>query len=86
MVRLTDDALFNCPYTVASDVGTMGLRDDEVLRLRQYLLKGGFLWVDDFWGTPAWEHWSGVIAQVLPGPAHRGRAARPIRSSTRSSS
>jgi hypothetical protein len=67
VVRLTDDALFNCPYTVASDVGTMGLRDDEVLRLRQYLLKGGFLWVDDFWGTAAWQHWSQVIGEVLPG-------------------
>jgi hypothetical protein len=67
VVRLTDDALFNCPYTVASDVGTMGLSDEEVLKLREYLLKGGFLWVDDFWGSPAWEHWSRVIAEVLPG-------------------
>jgi hypothetical protein len=67
VVRITDDALFNCPYTVASDVGTMGLGDDEVLKLRAYLLKGGFLWVDDFWGTLAWQHWSGVITQVLPG-------------------
>ncbi len=67
IVRLTDDALFNCPYTVASDVGTMGLTPQEVVRLREYLLKGGFLWVDDFWGTPAWEHWSRVVAEVLPG-------------------
>src|SRR5688572_2958641 len=67
VVRLTDDALFNCPYTVASDVGTMGLSDEEVVRLRTYLLKGGFLWVDDFWGTPAWEHWTRVISEVLPG-------------------
>jgi hypothetical protein len=67
VVRITDDALFNCPYTVASDVGTMGLTDEEILRLRAYLLKGGFLWVDDFWGTAAWEHWSRVITEVLPG-------------------
>jgi hypothetical protein len=67
VVRLTDDALFNCPYTVASDVGTMGLSQEEVLQLRTYLLKGGFLWVDDFWGTAAWEHWSRVIGEVLPG-------------------
>jgi hypothetical protein len=67
VVRLTDDALFNCPYTVASDVGTMGLSEREVLKLREYLLKGGFLWVDDFWGTPAWEQWEEVIGQVLPG-------------------
>ena len=67
VVRLTDDALFNCPFTMASDVGTMGLTEREVLRLREYLLKGGFLWVDDFWGTLAWEHWQGVIQDVLPG-------------------
>ena len=67
VVRLTDEALFNCPYTVASDVGTMGLNEREVLKLREYLLKGGFLWVDDFWGTAAWEHWTRVIGEVLPG-------------------
>jgi hypothetical protein len=66
VVRLTDDQLFNCPYTIASDVGTIGLSDAEVTRLRLYLLKGGFLWVDDFWGTAAWEQWSREIARVLP--------------------
>jgi hypothetical protein len=67
VVRLTDDALFNCPYTVASDVGTIGLSAPEAERLRLYLLKGGFLWVDDFWGTAAWEHWSREVAKVFPG-------------------
>jgi hypothetical protein len=51
---------------MASDAGTIGLTPAEVLRLREYLLKGGFLWVDDFWGSPAWEHWSSEIAVVLP--------------------
>jgi hypothetical protein len=66
VVRLTDDALFQCPFTVASDVGTIGLSQDEAERLRLYLLKGGFLWVDDFWGTRAWEQWSHEFAKVLP--------------------
>lgn len=66
VVRLTDDSLFNCPYTVASDVGTMGLDDEEAERLRTYLLKGGFLWVDDFWGDRAWDHWTREIAKALP--------------------
>ena len=83
---MTDDALFNCPYTVASDVGTMGLRDDEVLRLRQYLLKGGFLWVDDFWGTLAWEHWSRRHRAGAARATRSRTSARPTRSSTRSSS
>jgi hypothetical protein len=65
VVRLTDDALFNCPLMVASDVGSLGFRPEEIDRLRTYLLKGGFLWVDDFWGTLAWRQWSSEIAKVL---------------------
>ena len=66
VVRLTDPALFNCPFLMASDAGTIGLSPEEREGLRRYLLKGGFLWVDDFWGTAAWEHWSSEIARVLP--------------------
>ena len=66
VVRLTDPALFNCPFLMASDAGTIGLSPEERESLRRYLLKGGFLWVDDFWGTAAWEHWSSEIARVLP--------------------
>ena len=66
VVRLTDDALFNCPLTLASDVGSLGFRPEEIERLRSYLLKGGFLWADDFWGTLAWSQWATEIAKVLP--------------------
>jgi hypothetical protein len=66
VVRLSDDALFNCPFLVASDVGTIGFQAEELSRLRTYLLKGGFLWVDDFWGTQAWRQWAGEIGRVLP--------------------
>jgi hypothetical protein len=66
VVRLTDPTLFNCPFTMASDAGTIGLTPQEADRLREYLLKGGFLWVDDFWGTAAWEHWTAEIRKVLP--------------------
>jgi len=66
VVRLTDDELFQCPFTMASDVGTIGLTDEEAVRLRLYLLKGGFLWVDDFWGPLAWEQWTHEFSKVLP--------------------
>ena len=66
VVRLTDDALFECPFTMASDVGTIGLSPAEAEQLRLYLLKGGFLWVDDFWGTLAWEQWTRELSKVLP--------------------
>lgn len=66
VVRLTDDELFQCPFAILEDAGTASLDELEVERLRTYLLKGGFLWVDDFWGTAAWENWVREIRRVLP--------------------
>jgi hypothetical protein len=66
VIRLMDDALFQCPYLHMEDVGTLSFSDDEVLRMREYLLKGGFLWVDDFWGSDAWDQWVSEIHRVLP--------------------
>ena len=66
VVRPNDPALFNCPFVMASDAGTLGFTVDEAARLREYLLKGGFLWVDDFWGSAAWDHWLSQIMKVLP--------------------
>tara|TARA_Y100000588_G_C14201206_1_gene902571 strand:- start:1317 stop:1778 length:462 start_codon:yes stop_codon:yes gene_type:complete len=44
----------------------MSLRPVEVSRLRDYLHKGGFLWVDDFWGRRSWSQWARQIGKVLP--------------------
>ena len=66
LVRLTDDTLFDCPFLMASDVGTIGLSPEEAARLRLYLEKGGFLWVDDFWGEAAWAQWSREFAKAMP--------------------
>ena len=66
VVRLTDDELFKCPYLHMEDVGTARFTDEEIVRLRAYLEKGGFLWADDFWGSFAWDNWVSEIARVLP--------------------
>ena len=65
-VRLGDPLLFNCPILSATDVGTAFFTDTEAATLRDYLEKGGFLWVDDFWGPHAWDNWAQNIARVLP--------------------
>lgn len=65
-VRILDPALFQCPFLNATDVGTAQFDDAEVLALRAYLEKGGFLWVDDFWGPYAWDAWVEQISKVLP--------------------
>jgi len=66
VVRLSDEQLFNCPFLVASDAGTIGFTEAQATRLREYLLKGGFFWADDFWGSEAWNHWAEQIARALP--------------------
>ena len=66
VVPLSDDYLYNCPYIHMEDVGTLRFSDAEVERVRDYLLKGGFIWVDDSWGSSAIASWEREIARVLP--------------------
>jgi hypothetical protein len=66
LVRATDDALFQCPFLMAGDPASMGLGEPEAARLREYLLKGGFLWVDDMWGSTQWAAWTYELAKILP--------------------
>jgi hypothetical protein len=66
VVRLTDQELFQCPFVMMTEVGTVYFSPDEAQRLREYLIKGGFLWADDFWGSYAWDHWASEFSKVLP--------------------
>ena len=66
IVPLSDPLLFQCPFIMAFEVGTFDVRPDEAEALRAYLLKGGFMWVDDFWGQYAWDIWESGIRKVLP--------------------
>jgi len=66
VIRLTDPELYKCPFVMMTEVGAAYFDPEEAAALRDYLLKGGFLWADDFWGTRAWEIWSSEIAKVLP--------------------
>jgi hypothetical protein len=66
VVPLAHDYLYNCPYLHMEDVGTLQFSDVEVARVRDYLLKGGFIWVDDSWGPRAIESWEYEIGRVLP--------------------
>jgi hypothetical protein len=46
--------------------GRLLFSDEEVLALRKYLLSGGFLMVDDFWGDFEWENFYQQIKRVFP--------------------
>ena len=65
-VRLDDPKLFKFPFIYALEVGAMGLTDSEARALRNYLLAGGFLFIDDFWGSYQWMNFEREMSRVLP--------------------
>jgi hypothetical protein len=66
IVRPMDPELFECPFLYATDVGELGFSPEEADAIRNFLLKGGTFWADDFWGSRAWVDFQREMAQVLP--------------------
>jgi len=58
--------LYQCPFIMMTEVGSASISEAEGAKLRDYLLKGGFLWADDFWGSYAWQWWEAQLRRVLP--------------------
>jgi hypothetical protein len=65
-VALDDPALLRFPYVYILEVGRIALSPGEISNLRDFLLKGGFLFVDDFWGDNEWYPFEDAMRQVLP--------------------
>jgi hypothetical protein len=61
-----DDDVFHWPWMYAVEVGTWDLTDAQVKKLRDYLLRGGFLMVDDFHGTFEWSVFLRGMQRVFP--------------------
>ena len=66
VVRLTDEALFQCPFLFMEDAGTARFTNAEVDRLHDYLVKGGFLLVSDYHGNWARQQFDAEIRRALP--------------------
>ena len=66
LLNLTSPELFHCPFVMMTEPGGAYLDDEEAKNLRDYLLKGGFLWADDYWGQYAWDYWESMIRKALP--------------------
>jgi hypothetical protein len=65
-LRLTDKALTDYPFIYMVEPGTLYLSDAEAKALRNYLLNGGFLWLDDFWGEGEWRGMAAELKKVFP--------------------
>lgn len=66
VVSLTDPDLFDFPFIYMVEPGALRLETDEIEALRKYLLNGGFLMADDFWGPLEWQNFEVEMKKVLP--------------------
>jgi len=65
-ITLDDPDLRNHPFLYVLEVGALNMDEDDALALRNYLLSGGFLVIDDFWGSWAWENFEHQMNLALP--------------------
>jgi hypothetical protein len=66
-VNLDDgDDVYNWPWLCAGEMGDWKLTDAQAAKLREYLLRGGFLMLDDFWGSEEWDRFYESIERVFP--------------------
>ena len=90
-VNLDDgDDVYNWPWLCAGEMGDWKLTDAQAKKLREYLLRGGFLMLDDFWGTEEWDRFEESMQLVFPDRpiveierrgrdlSHRLRSRRPL--------
>jgi hypothetical protein len=66
VVNLDSDDIYNYPWVYAVQVQTWTFNDAQAKRMREYLLKGGFLMVDDFHGSADWESFMNGMRMVFP--------------------
>jgi len=66
-VNLDDgDDVYNWPWLCAGEMGDWKLTDAQARKLREYLLRGGFLMLDDFWGDEEWDRFEESMQRVFP--------------------
>jgi hypothetical protein len=66
VLELTDPELVDYPFIYLLEPGRLVFSTAEVEALRSYLLNGGFLMVDDFWGEAEWDNFYQEIQRVFP--------------------
>ena len=66
VLQMNSADIFDYPWLYVVEVGSLRFSNKEVANLREYLLRGGFLMVDDFHGQFEWAHFEAVMRQVFP--------------------
>ena len=66
VVDVDPEQMRHYPFLYMIEVGDISLTDDEARTMREYMLNGGFIMVDDFWGTREWDNFEVALKQMWP--------------------
>ncbi|NNE91673.1 MAG: DUF4159 domain-containing protein, partial [Verrucomicrobiales bacterium] len=66
VVDIDAEQLRHYPFVYMIEPGDIWITDEEAKILRDYLLNGGFIMVDDFWGTYEWNSFYRALKQIFP--------------------
>ncbi|MEM0970308.1 MAG: DUF4159 domain-containing protein, partial [Verrucomicrobiota bacterium] len=67
VVDIEEDHLKQYPFIYMIEPGQIYLTEREAKIIRDYLLNGGFIMVDDFWGDEEWNHfYQEGFKQIFP--------------------
>src|ERR1051326_7074915 len=66
-IPLNDPDLFKYPFLYSSEVGQLVFNDDDAKIMREYLTRGGFWMVDDFWGSFEFSNFEHNVHKIFPG-------------------
>ena len=65
-ISLLDERIFDFPMLYIVEAGFASFSSTEADNLREYLLRGGLLFVDDFHGSYQWRQFENWMGQVFP--------------------
>jgi len=65
-LEILDDRIFDYPILYVVEPGFMELSPEQAARLREYLMRGGFIFLDDFWGEYEWDNVQEQFHKIVP--------------------
>ena len=66
IIEVGAEELFLYPFAYLLEVGSLRLSDAEAANLREYLLRGGFIFIDDFHGEREWRLFHRELKKIFP--------------------
>ena len=66
VIEVGSSELFEYPFAYMLEVGSLRLSTSEAENLREYLLRGGFIFIDDFHGEREWKWFYTEFKKIFP--------------------